>query len=814
MRFVFCLVLLLLLIQSGPSPGQGENPHGELAMDCEECHTTGSWTEVVYDHGKTGFPLEHSHSAVGCTGCHDLETFDVAGRECRDCHEDVHEAKLGPVCERCHSPGRWEIFDTEEIHRSTRFPLMGRHNLIDCLSCHPNLSEGDFTRGVAECVDCHEDEYLASESPRHVALGFSTICMECHELLEWRPALFLTHDGIFPIYSGEHGGEWSTCADCHPQEGDYGIFSCLGCHHQAGTDEEHAGIPGYAYASDACLACHPTGSGEGLVRNHDADFFPISSGTHASAWSTCTDCHSNPGNWSEFTCTGCHAHERADTDGEHTGIPGYEYVSALCLGCHPTGERGEFREHDTLYFPVYSGAHQGSWESCAVCHTDPNDPAVFTCIDCHEHDQAGMDQSHTGITGYQWESTLCLGCHPKGERGEFQEHDTSYFPIYSGAHQGSWESCTVCHTNTDDWATYTCIDCHEHDQPSMDQSHAGIAGYQWESTLCLGCHPMGQGGEFREHDTLHFPIYSGTHQGGWESCTSCHTNPDDWAAFTCIDCHEHEQSGTDQQHAGIPDYAYESARCFACHPTGEGGEFREHDTLHFPIYSGTHQGSWESCATCHTNPDDWGLYTCIDCHEHDRAGMDQAHAGIPDYIYESAQCFNCHPTGEGGEFREHDTLYFPIYSGTHQARWESCATCHTDPDNRAVFTCVDCHEHAQGTMDQSHAGIPGYVWDSSLCFGCHPTGEGGDFREHDGLYFPIYSGEHRDEWDSCTDCHVNPDDWAVFSCIDCHEHNRADMDDEHRDVSGYAYESNACYECHPGGERRFLWKEQPPQPQR
>jgi hypothetical protein len=26
------------------------------------------------------------------------------------------------------------------------------------------------------------------------------------------------------------------------------------------------------------------------------------------------------------------------------------------------------------------------------------------------------------------------------------------------------------------------------------------------------------------------------------------------------------------------------------------------------------------------------------------------------------------------------------------------------------------------------------------------------------------------------------------------------MDDEHNDVNGYIYESNACYECHPDGQ--------------
>jgi len=39
-----------------------------------------------------------------------------------------------------------------------------------------------------------------------------------------------------------------------------------------------------------------------------------------------------------------------------------------------------------------------------------------------------------------------------------------------------------------------------------------------------------------------------------------------------------------------------------------------------------------------------------------------------------------------------------------------------------------------------------------------------------------------------------------FSCIDCHEHNQQDMDDEHKGVSGYTWATSACYSCHPTGQ--------------
>ena len=41
--------------------------------------------------------------------------------------------------------------------------------------------------------------------------------------------------------------------------------------------------------------------------------------------------------------------------------------------------------------------------------------------------------------------------------------------------------------------------------------------------------------------------------------------------------------------------------------------------------------------------------------------------------------------------------------------------------------------------------------------------------------------------------------FGAFTCLSCHAHNRADMADEHSDVNGYTYNSQACLTCHPRG---------------
>ncbi|MDH4351390.1 MAG: hypothetical protein OEW56_09610, partial [Gemmatimonadota bacterium] len=73
--------------------------------------------------------------------------------------------------------------------------------------------------------------------------------------------------------------------------------------------------------------------------------------------------------------------------------------------------------------------------------------------------------------------------------------------------------------------------------------------------------------------------------------------------------------------------------------------------------------------------------------------------------------------------RDHDAQYFPIYSGAHRGRWQDCQTCHIQPDNFQVFSCLSCH--AQGETDSHHRGESGYRYESSACYQCHPNGRSG-----------------------------------------------------------------------------------------
>lgn len=624
-------------------------------------------------------------------------------------HESPHK-KLKRSCEACHTPSSFtEIrFD----HDETGFPLEGGHNDVACLSCH---SIEDFSKVEKSCATCHNDVHRGK-------LG--VMCERCHLPQGW--AVFDAEE----IHAETN----------FPVMGRHSKLDCEACHKGIGTAEFHQ-------ARSQCVDCH------------EQDYQATTSPSHVTGNFSrlCTDCHTVL-SWTPATMT----------------------------------------DHDP-FFPIFSGTHRGVWDACTICHTNPSNNKIFSCVNCHEHDQSLMDPAHAGVAGYSFTSTACYECHPTGVAGQFVDHDALYFPIFSGTHNNQWDECQICHTNPSNRKVFDCLSCHEHDRSLMDPAHQGITGYSYASNACYECHPTGQAGNFVEHDSQFFPIFSGTHNNQWDACETCHTNPSNRQVFDCTVCHEHDRSLMDPVHTGMSGYSYTSTACYECHPTGVAGNFVDHDLQFFPIYSGTHRSQWDACEICHTTPTNRQIFSCLNCHEHDRSLMDPAHQGITGYAYVSTSCYDCHPTGEGGNFVDHDAQFFPIYSGTHNNTWDQCQTCHVDPSNQRVFDCRVCHEHDQSLMDPFHQGMSGYSYVSTACYDCHPDGNSGQFTQHDSQFFPIYSGRHRGTWNDCTICHNVPGNRAAFSCIDCHEHNQSSMDSAHRGRNGYQYNSNACYDCHPNG---------------
>ena len=246
---------------------------------CLECHLSGSWFPLSetpsFDHNQaTDFRLLYKHADLACTQCHsgntidEFHSFSVKGSDCVNCHQDIHQNYWGNDCEACHSAEAWDPAMAYRRHNETLFPLLAAHQSQSCYFCHT-------TPGMVpslDCQECHARDF-SLELPAHVDLSPQTDCSNCHAPTRWDQILAINHDVFFPIYSGQHRGEWDACSDCHEQSGEYQAFTCFGsgCHDEADMNDEHCegndcerrnGLtyPRNGVDSNDCYFCHPRGN--------------------------------------------------------------------------------------------------------------------------------------------------------------------------------------------------------------------------------------------------------------------------------------------------------------------------------------------------------------------------------------------------------------------------------------------------------------------------------------------------------------------------------------------------------------------------
>ncbi len=454
-------------------------PHDSFPTDCRLCHVEGSWNELradfEYDHEQeTGVALAGAHGEAKCLRCHNdrgpVQRF--ARRGCQGCHEDVHRGNLGDQCATCHGEDTWVLRDELAVHNRTRFPLVGAHAAAQCWTCHPGGEVGNWSRVDVSCTTCHLEAAAAVVSPDHTANGWTTACDRCHIPTSWAGAGF--NHFAFAL-TGAHAR--ADCSACHTGAGFTGIPSdCAGCHtpeYQQTTDPDHtlAGFP------MACELCHDTNGWEGAIFSHASigtgcatchqqDYNNTTNPNHASNGisTNCEECHGTS-TWlgARFNhvgivdgCVTCHlADYTATTAPDHvaTGISqaceqchvtttwfgasfNHQGVTNGCATCHQTDYNQTTSPnhvaagfpntceqcHSTNSwtpsnfnhnFPINGGDHGGF--DCIDCHIQPSNYQIFSCIDCHEHRQSAMDDKHSGVGGYSWNSNACYSCHPNGQ---------------------------------------------------------------------------------------------------------------------------------------------------------------------------------------------------------------------------------------------------------------------------------------------------------------------------------------------------------------------------------------------------------------
>jgi hypothetical protein len=827
---------------------QDDRYRTRLGNECEDCHRPTSWTAVTWDHfARTTFALSGAHRTLACDQCH-LGEFGTVRSDCASCHAADYEAAREPnhhaagyplVCQLCHRPSDLAWEQGRFTHGT--FALAGAHATQTCSACHRN----DVYAGTPrDCAGCHRTDYDRSTEPVHAAAGFSLSCDTCHRFTDphWSDAAFA--HSAWPLLgnhavarcgachgNGVYAGRPRECVACHRTNYDRAAnpnhiaagfpLTCELCHAAADAlwtlgrfSHETFPLAG-AHTTASCASCHANGVYAGTSRScavcHQRDYASARDPNHVAAGfpTTCETCHKfSDTSWDQgvfthatFPLAGVHATQPCavcHANGVYAGTP------RTCVGCHQTDyNNARDPNHVAAGFPAtcetchkfsdtswdqgvfthatfpLAGVH--ATQACAACHAN----GVYagtprTCVGCHQSDYNNARDPNHVTAGFP---ATCETCHKfsdtSWDQGVFT-HAT--FPL-AGVH--ATQPCAACHANGVYAGTpRTCVGCHQSDYNNARDPNHVTAGFP---TTCETCHKFSDTswdqGVFT-HAT--FPL-AGVH--ATQPCAACHANGV-YAGTprTCVGCHQSDYNNArDPNHvtAGFP------TTCETCHrfsdTSWDQGTFNHNA---FFTLAGVHVA--QQCGACHVN----GVYagtprTCVGCHQ-----SDYANARDPDHIAAGfpSSCDSCHRYTDaswGQGLFNHSTFF--TLAGVHTT--QPCSACHINGLYRGTpRTCAGCHlSDYNNARDPNHiaAGFP------IACDTCHRFSDqswGQALFNH--VWFPIATGRHAGN--PCNVCHTAPSAFQLFSCTaNCHD--RGTTDEHHREVSGYRYDSLACYSCHPQG---------------
>jgi hypothetical protein len=224
---------------------------GRFSEACERCHTERDWKALLFNHDRdTTYPLKGLHHKANCDGCHTGVLYkDKTPTNCNACHkkDDKHTGRFSEACERCHAEQDWKTLRFEH-DRDTQYPLLGKHRVVSCQSCHKGTLYKDKT--PIDCYSCHQGDDVHRRK-----LGSQ--CEDCHNTRDWKIWDF-NHDTRtrFKLDGGHKG---LGCYECHNTPmGKQVILSsaCLVCHKK---DDTHRGVFG-----PQCERCHMTSNWRAL----------------------------------------------------------------------------------------------------------------------------------------------------------------------------------------------------------------------------------------------------------------------------------------------------------------------------------------------------------------------------------------------------------------------------------------------------------------------------------------------------------------------------------------------------------------------
>jgi len=330
-------------------------------------------------------------------------------------------------------------------------------------------------------------------------------------------------------------------------------------------------------------------------------------------------------------------------------------------------------------------------------------------------------------------------------------------------------------------ATPECKSCHQTNYNTSQVPNHIAAGISLDCKICHTATDW-KPSSFN-HTTTGFTL-TGSHAAVVQ-CSSCHKGNTTSASPVCISCHQ-------TQYNTAPNHATQKypTDCTMCHNTSNWLQSTfNHSNTSFPL-TGAHISV--DCISCHSAGYTGTSTACNSCHS---ADYNQATNPNHKTLGLSSTCTDCHTTAPGwqpAKFLNHSS-YFAL-TGAHSAIANDCAACHKGVYPNTPKTCYGCHAATyNSTKNPSHTAVQF----STDCASCHTVNAWVPSTFNHTQYFPITSGKHTNI--ACNTCHTTAGNYAAFSCILCHTHNKTETDGHHSGINGYSYTNAACYSCHPQG---------------
>lgn len=341
-----------------------------LGDDCGKCHNSEKFKPAAhFDHNKANFKLTGKHLNVKCIRCHpvnkksgkDFQKFTgLKFNNCTPCHKDKHEGKFGNVCNNCHVTTGFTIINKKRFdHSKTNYPLLGKHQEVNCEKCHQKgLNDKPQFK---KCINCHKDYHKG----QFVQDNILRDCTDCHNVYGFRPAIFTINkhnSGKFKL-TGAHLA--TPCEKCHYDKENWNFrnlgLNCIDCHKNIHGNE----IIEKYLGNNECTGCHNTESWSTINFDHKRTEFELL-GKHKNQ-----------------KCGSCHHKESGLLD----DVMLFKSLGKNCEVCHKDMHAGQFKEGDS--------------SNCTRCHSFDNwKPDKFD----HEKTRFSLKGAH--------EKIKCNKCHP------------------------------------------------------------------------------------------------------------------------------------------------------------------------------------------------------------------------------------------------------------------------------------------------------------------------------------------------------------------------------------------------------------------